>query len=547
MPPLSIQKELKLCDQIERETIDDRYTALEPNQPLIKSSVSSRQKQNIEKMILSRSQKGNSDKPSISSSQQRLSAYQVSNPNEDQREGYDGVLGENSSLLEELTREGQKEEVPKQNRLIPESNISSQQKDALTSNASFHVRISIGYMTGLEIDKIVKRTKQPTNNRITVGFVELASSGKYTALSQPLLTNVEEEEAKMTTILWANRLHGDEVSESRRILHFSLLLDRKISELDSRNDTDDNSVRSRASFVPEVVKLLVGLKCGDERIPLGIAEFVVNGREIFEQKTELIVLPVSAGLAIGSKTKRGIFGKKQRSSFTNGESAFKLIPNAKLHVKADVKIGYPDQDGAEIWGNEDSSYTSATEWAFDSGAAFSSGNGPPPTHGLSFSTIKIPSVKREHRKAPSNMSFKKQSQNVDKKYNPIHTSLCIPKNNKQQKVNEVPMKYVFVASSNEQVSKMSDMTRAGCSKSWSCAPLLCCGDDTGFSKAPYRGLFPNSFSFESNQMMGNEIESFYDEFRNFNLSAESSWGYPTEMSSKIVERTDGDPDDDSRQ
>jgi hypothetical protein len=126
--------------------------------------------------------------------------------------------------LEEVTREGQKEEAPKENRLIPESNTSSQQKDALTSNVSFHVRISIGYMTGLEIYKVAKRTKQPTNDRITVGFVELASSGKYTALSQPLLTNVEEE-ARTTNILWANRLNGDKAFESRRILHLSLSLD----------------------------------------------------------------------------------------------------------------------------------------------------------------------------------------------------------------------------------------------------------------------------------------------------------------------------------
>ena len=292
--------------------------------------------------------------------------------------------------------------------------------------------------------------------------------------------------------------------------------------------------------MPEVVKLLVGLKCGDERIPLGIAKFVVNGREIFEQNMDLTVLPVSTGLVNGPKTKRGIFGKKQRSSFTNGESAFKLIPNAKLQVKAGVKLGYPDQDGADIWGNEDSSYTSLTEYAFNSGAAFSSGNGPPHTHGFSVSTIKTSSVKRERRKAPSKVSFKKQSHNADKKFNRVNPSLCIPQNNKQQEVNEVPMKYVFVASSNEQDPKMSDMTRAGCAESWPCAPLFCCGDDTGLSKAPYRGLFPNSFSFESNQMMVNEIESFYDELRTFNL--ESSWDCPTKTSFKIVERTDGNAD-----
>jgi hypothetical protein len=296
--------------------------------------------------------------------------------------------------------------------------------------------------------------------------------------------------------------------------------------------------------MPELVKLLIGLKCGDERIPLGIAKFVVNGRETFEQNMDLKVLPISAGLVNGLKIKRGIFGKKQRSSFINGESAFKLIPNAKLQVKADVKLGYPDQDGAEIWENEDSSYASLTEYAFDSGAL--SENAPSHTHGFIVSTSKIPSVKREHRKAPSKVSFKKQSHNVDKNNNRFHPSLCIPQINKQQEVNEVPMKYVFVASSNEQGPKMSDMTRAGCTESWPCSPLFCCGDDTGLSKEPYRGPFPNSFSFESNQMMENEIKRFYDELRTFNSSAESSWDCPTKTSYKITERTDRDADDDSR-
>lgn len=310
-------------------------------------------------------------------------------------------------------QEGQKEGAPPSNHLQSEPNASLLQKDAFALNASFHVRISIGYMTGLKVDKIVKHTKQPANNRITVGFIELASSGKYTALSQPLLTNIYEK-VKTTKILWANRQDGDEIFKSRSRLHFSLLLERESIGLDSCDDSDDNSASSRSSFVPEVLKLHVGLKFGDERIPLGIAKFAVNGSEKSEKKMDLIVLPVS-GLSSGSKTKRAMFGKKPRNSFTNGELAFKLIPNKKLRIKTEVKIGYPGQDGAEIWGDDKSSNTSATGWAFDSEAQFSPRNGPSPTHGLSFSTIKIPPVKGGVRINPSKTYF-----NFDNSHNSMH-------------------------------------------------------------------------------------------------------------------------------
>lgn len=406
-------------------------------------------------IIRPRSQKKTSKLPSSST-------YQVSNSNGDKREGSDNLLRQDRSLSKVSMREGREEEIPSPNRQTPKSKISLEQRDSFTCTTSFHVRISIGYMTGLKIDEIAKRTKLRTNNRITVGFVELLSSGKYTALSQPLLTNIEEP-ASTTVISWANRKDGGEVSKSRRRLHFSLTLDRESSESDSRDDNDDDSC-SDYSFVPEVVKLLVGLKCGDERIPLGVAKFVVNGRETFGQKMDLLVLPIS-DFAAGAKLKRRIFGRKQRSSFTNGKLSFKVTPNSKLRVKAEVRKGYPGQDGAEIWGDEDSSYISASKRTFES---------------------------MEKRR-------KSRSQ--------THTSLCSSKSSDYESVDEFAVRYVSMASSNELVSKMSDITVPGYANSLRCcAPLFCGGGN----------------AFGPNRMMENEIDSFTDEMRSLNFSTENS-------------------------
>ena len=492
LTPPSLDKDLGLCGQIEEESRDaPSVTALKQNKPYMESQSNA------------------------------LSTQQISNPNEDHREGINDVPGYSCPLFPIFMQEGQNE----RNHLsdLPmESNTSSQEKLASSSTTTFHVRLSIGKITGLKIDEIFKRTKQSTNNRITVGFVELLSSGKYTALSQPLLINVEEPK-KSRTILWAIQHDGEEASKSksRRCLHFSLTLKRESSDSDSYEDTDDNDDSSVYSFMPEVVKLLVGLKCGDERIPLGIAKFVVNGREAFEQSMDLIVLPVT-DQAAGWRTKRGIFDKKQRNSFTNGKLAFTIAPGAKLRIKADVKIAYPGQNGAEIWGDEDCSYASATEHPFDSGAVLSSENVFPSRYSLTFSTIKVSSPKWKGRQSPPNTSFRK-SQKVEKYCGSDDTDFSISKLQKQKEIYEGPFNFVYIDKSSGIVSVSSDISnRPGHSKSWACEPLLCGGCVTGFSAAPYPGLYDKNFSFESDEAMENKADSFNYELRSLNLSGTSS-------------------------
>jgi len=445
------------------------------------------------------------------------STYRSWNPNLDQREGFDDdVTGCNCALSPAFMHEAQNEDI-----------ISVQEHVAFSSIATFHVRISIGHMTGLKIDEMMKRTKLSANNRIIVGFVELLSSGKYTALSQPILTNIEEA-SKPRTILWANTHDGEEasISRSRRCLHFSLSLTRENSEYNSSEESDDSDDGSTYSYMPEVVKLLVGLKCGDERLPLGIAKFVVNGKEAIDQSMNLIVLPVS-DVAFGSKSKRGIFGKKQRSSFSNGNLLFTLTPSAKLYVKADVKIAYPGQNGAEIWGDDDCSYASATKPAIDSGTTFSSGNGSRLPRSLTFAKVKVPSLKGKGGMYLLSTPFRKQSQKAENKCSSVRTDFCISKMNSDERFKEVPMSYVSIDVDNELVSEASEISaRSIPAVSWACAPLFCGGCGTGLSTDQYHGSYHEDFSSHSSEIDENEVESFNDELRSINLSGESSWGIP---------------------
>ncbi|MGK3745153.1 MAG: hypothetical protein ACI90V_012014 [Bacillariaceae sp.] len=525
----SSKSQIDLNDEVrsrEMETKDTRYHTIEPklDQSTMKPSTSSRRKQKVVNLIRSRS--------SIQAPQQRmasvpsLSSNSTSKPHPfpaDERRNDDGLAPTNS-LLEEAERKCH-QEVPRP----AQQQQKQKQKQEFNSRTAFHVRLSIGYMTGLKIDKIAKRNKQqPSNNRITVGFVELASSGRYTALSQPLLTNVEEK-AKTMKILWANQRGGEEISKSksRRRLHFSLLLEKESNTYDARDDNnDDSTLCSNSTHVPEVVKLLVGLKCGDERIPLGIAKIVVNGRETNEQKMDLRLHPVN-GLTTGTKTKRGIFGKKQRCSFTNGDLAYKLASNAALRVKADIKTCYPGQDGGEIWGNDEASYT--TKWTFDAGRAVPP-HISPKTRKVVMQTPTTPTANEGDIYSRFRIHTKENTQTNDKIDHSLDTNIFISPSRRQERLlHQAPVEHVSIDEANDMMSFVSGMTNTGYDKSWSCAPL-CCGEEFDYnmySKNRYPGLFPGSFSFDSSQVTDDDdvlVHNFDSELETFNSSTEGdSW------------------------
>jgi hypothetical protein len=383
-------------------------------------------------------------------------------------------------------------------------------EDISTIQTIFHVRLSIGYMTGLKMEKVAKWTRNP-NHSLVVGFVELASSGKYTALSQPLLPNAGEGKSAATKILWANPKAGKGASKSRRRLHFSLQLDRLC---DLASDDDDDSLGSQALYSPEVVKLLVGLKCGDERLNLGVARFVVNGRETVEQKMDIAVQP-SPSLASSTKTKRRIFGKKQRSSFTHGDHAYTLATNAKLRVKADIKTGLPGQDGAAVWasGHDDSSYL--TNWTYDTGSVTPSAPLVTVQQGIQMmlsapSQLGSPSSSsRAHVEGidtgityplptnPGSLHCQSKSTGPD-----LDDSTSIREANR---VVQAPVQFVSLRSPTDVISYTSGITapESGCDAWWftkSCIPVLC-GDGLERPKERHR-FVTKSFSFESSQKIG---------------------------------------------
>lgn len=393
-----------------------------------------------------------------------------------------------------------------------DSNVVRQ--GSMSERTTFHVRLSIGYMTGLKMEKISKWTRQPSNRRIIVGFVELASSGKYTALSQPLLSNIGDSQTRIAKIVWANPRGGKDASKLRRRLHFSLQLERELP-LDAREDRrDDDSFTSLGSYSPEVVKLLVGLKCGDEKLNLGTAKLVINGRETVEQKMDLTVQPAPMTTS-GFKAKRGLFGKKQlKNCFTNGDHSFKVTPNATLRVKADIRTGHAGQDGASVWGKDDSSYT--TQWTYDTSTAYplSPNNGSfsgTPADPSSFGMIPSYSTGNglvEERRTVMGTTNGRDSSLFGE--SPTAMQFDPSASLQPRLIHTVPPVPVVSLRKKEDKSYMSGLTGpdVGCTDNWwskACTSLLC--GELEDPKKGCRGLVCKSFSFDTlSQRLSDDIQ-----------------------------------------
>lgn len=422
----------------------------------------------------------------------------------DQRDEINDIHGYGCFLSPFCMQDRQNEEDESDRAKADSKNLSNQTL-RLSSVTSFHVRLSIGKMNGLKIDETLKRVKDSKNRGITVGFVQLMGSGKYSAMSKPLLIDVEEATERTRSICWTHQLDEESSkSKSRRCLHFSLSLKNERSDCHSYEGTHDNDDSSVDLYKPEVVKLLVGLKCGDERLPLGIVRFVVNGKEVIDQHMDLTVVPVTDPAA-GYKSKRGMLGKKYHTSFQNGKFDFSIARNAKLRIKADVKVGYPGQNGEEIWGDQNCSYTSA----FDSAAVAASGNIFSSKQSSGFPTIKVPSFKWRGRKSSQNRSFRKRSGKDSTSYDKDYYQ--DPK---------APTREIALDKFGELVSADSDISsRPGCLKACACEPLQCLGFTTKPSTVQDHGYYYNEdLAAESEEMSESEIENLFEELRNMSSS-----------------------------
>jgi hypothetical protein len=367
------------------------------------------------------------------------------------------------------------------------------------------------------MEALSKKKKKNQSNMLVVGYAALAKSGKQIALSQPFAPNLGEEKQKALKLLWAKpkgKIEAPTSSKTKRRLHFSLKLEQ---ESDRGTHADDDSFSAQTSYNPEVVKIVVGLKCGDETFPLGIANLVVNGKEASEQNIDMALRPINETSYADSKQKSrlGIFGsgkKQQGSSFSNHDQLYMLASNATLRVRVDVKEGISGECKTAVWGDgDDASY--ATNSSYDTRTSLASLARSLITQGTQQQMTTTSSVgsgfpsqrhfEEEEIPRPSNgvdrRSMEKSVKSVWAEVTQDNDPRIITSQTPKQPIRgNIPVEFVVVRSPSDGRSLASGLTSPAPGFFSSLFFRSCCGDENE-STYGQQGRIANSFSFEDDE------------------------------------------------
>eukprot|EP00934_Nitzschia_sp_Nitz4_P003691 Nitzschia sp. Nitz4//scaffold178_size73299//57215//59215//NITZ4_005716-RA/size73299-processed-gene-0.16-mRNA-1//1//CDS//3329539173//3681//frame0 len=360
-----------------------------------------------------------------------------------------------------------------------------------TNRQTFYVRVCLGYLTGIKIEALKK--KKNVSNNLVVGYAALAKSGKRLVLSQPIGPGLEGRDQKSMRLYWGNRKGANQPPSShvsKRRLHFSLKLEREVDQ----EHREEESLTSLMSYNPEVVKIVIGLKCGDEKFPLGIANLVINGNEVVDQKVDMSLRPINEtsfeDIKQKQKIRLGLFGgskKKDVITFKDHDQQYKLLGNATLRVRLDIKPGEPGENKAEVWGEgDDASYITN----FSQGTSGSLSRGPAQANRSYHSDLE------KEREQIRQMEIR----------NP-HIISSDPMQNLQMEASNLPLKYIVVrrhhGTSSDGRSCASSLTMPSPTLCEALCMSLNIWGDTDPPEAPYapKNRLASSFSFDDDQRM----------------------------------------------
>jgi hypothetical protein len=402
------------------------------------------------------------------------------------------------------------------------------------------------------MEQLFKKKKRNSQNSLVVGYAELAKSKTQIAMSQPLIPNIgDDSKSNQQKVYWSKQRGGQAVvGKTKRRLHFSLNLEK---ESDTPEITDDESVSSQLVYLPEVVKVVIGLKCGEEKIPLGVANLVVNGKdESLDQKIDLALRPMSEVPEFDTpkqlRSVLGIFGsrKQQGVSFTNDDYSYKLQPNATLRVRLDIRAGSSGQNKKTVWGNisDDTSYTTNASQtthltnitkshipeADAPGAREGAPAAPQRKTGLYAKNARQPSYEQRPQAVTNravggdgkleSRSFLSEWVEVLPHVNGLITAAPSGKNNStilasEQVQRVVPVKYIAFRPLSDEQSLASGLTMPseGFNSSffWQCFPILCGDDTVSIEERQPTSTGRSSFSIESDMEDDDELLSSEDD------------------------------------
>ncbi|CAJ1954307.1 unnamed protein product [Cylindrotheca closterium] len=214
----------------------------------------------------------------------------------------------------------------------------------IASGKNFYVRVTLDSLTGISIQKGSKRKMKESERPAITGYASLLSSGHQLAVSMPFSVDHESPNSKL---LWAG-VEGER-SRDKRQLHFSLQLQREIA-----NSRDDDSATNDGKFHPKIVKMVIGLKCEDTKLPLGIATLVVNGKSALGEDVDLTMRPMDEMNDKKNKQLVPFFSSKKPGGISFFDDYFfNLSPDAVLRAHVDTKADEIGKTKRQVWGDID--------------------------------------------------------------------------------------------------------------------------------------------------------------------------------------------------
>lgn len=219
----------------------------------------------------------------------------------------------------------------------------------ILEGTAFHVRVTLGYLSGVSVAMLPSQQIPKDRNALVVGYAKVEYSSSVAthcskiAVSQPLLLPCSKGTTHLPPIVWSGHAAYDKTLGR---LYFSVVL-----ESAHLKDSEERV------FTAETVCLAVGVKRGDDLVPLGLISFTIDGTEFSGKRVDFNVLPEIRGSSGG----RSMF-KPLRKLGDNGSACgdhrYFLQRDAKLSARIDVRSDIVGESGPRAWddatGDDDS-------------------------------------------------------------------------------------------------------------------------------------------------------------------------------------------------
>jgi hypothetical protein len=199
-----------------------------------------------------------------------------------------------------------------------------------------HVRISLGYLTGVAASVTRRQgTSQGRDNSLVVGYAEVAGGPRLKSTkpceSQPIIPQLQPgSSSSYHILLWASRKVPD---KTRSRLYASV-------SRDSRKKPGKPKAES--------LYIVVGVKQGEKKLPLGIAAISVDFKPIDGSMVDLPVVSLSDP-RVRAQAKALTGSKTTTLKFANDDTVYGLSSKAVLRARVDVKETSLDPPGPAAW------------------------------------------------------------------------------------------------------------------------------------------------------------------------------------------------------